>query len=92
MMWTSSPRPRRPRAEGELAAQAKRKQQILDQLDQQLQKNKDAWVDTHPDPGVGRGGSNMGNTQASNAILAKGAGDVWPPAHGAELSGASELP
>ena len=34
------------RAEGELAAQAKRKQQILDQLDQQLQKNKDAWVDT----------------------------------------------
>ena len=23
-----------------------RKQQILDQLDQQLQKNKDAWVDT----------------------------------------------
>ena len=33
-------------SEGELAAQAKRKQQILDQLDQQLQKNKDAWVDT----------------------------------------------
>ena len=29
------------RAEGELAAQAKRKQQILDQLDQQLQKNKE---------------------------------------------------
>lgn len=34
------------RAEGELAAQAKRKQQILDQLDQQLKKNQDAWVDT----------------------------------------------
>ena len=34
------------RAEGELAAQAKRKQQILGQLDQQLQQNKDAWVET----------------------------------------------
>ena len=32
------------RAEQELANQAKRKQQILDQLDQQLEKNKDAWV------------------------------------------------
>lgn len=58
------------RAEGELAAQAKRKQQILDQLDQQLQKNKDAWVDTILTQVLG-GGSNMGNTQASNAILAK---------------------
>lgn len=58
------------RAEGELAAQAKRKQQILDQLDQQLQKNKDAWVDTILTRVLG-GGSNMGNTQASNAILAK---------------------
>lgn len=55
------------RAEGELAAQAKRKQQILDQLDQQLQKNKDAWVDTILTRVLG-GGSNMGNTQASNAI------------------------
>ena len=34
------------RAEGELAAQAKRKQQTLAQRDQQLQKNKDAWADT----------------------------------------------
>ena len=43
------------RAEGELAAQAKRKQQILDQLDQQLQKNKRRLGRYHPDPGVGRG-------------------------------------
>ena len=34
------------RTEGELTAQTKRKQQILDQLDQQLQQNKDAWVET----------------------------------------------
>ena len=34
------------RADRELAAQEKRKQQVLAGLDQQLAKNRDAWVET----------------------------------------------
>lgn len=43
------------RAEQELAGQQKRKQQILQQLDEQFAKNKTAWVQTITARVLGRG-------------------------------------
>ena len=79
------------RAQKELAGQQQRKEQILRKLDQQLVKNKSAWVETITARVLGRGELH-GHFPGLQCHFGKGAGHVWAAAYRPQLPGSAQLP